>query len=75
MLTWAVGHAPGSMHSYQKIFLCIGGVSAFFIPIVAWMMPNSPTTARFLNKGNDRLIALERIRDNNTGSSCTQKGG
>lgn len=24
MLTWAVGHAPGSMYAYQKIFLVIG---------------------------------------------------
>jgi hypothetical protein len=68
------------MYAYRKIFLCIGmfscrgrdklttgGVSAAFIPIVAWMMPNSPTTARFLRKGDDRLIALDRIRDNNTG--------
>jgi hypothetical protein len=32
-----------------------------------WSLPNSPTDARFLKTDNDRLIAIERLRENNTG--------
>ena len=31
-------------------------------------MPNSPTTAKFLRHGQDRLIAINRLADNNTGT-------
>lgn len=39
--------------------------------VCAWMMPNSPTTAKFLRHGDDRLIALHRIRENNTGTKSS----
>jgi hypothetical protein len=37
-------------------------------PIVYYLLPNSPATAKFLDRGQDRLIALERLRENNTGT-------
>jgi hypothetical protein len=43
-----------------------------FTPLIWWMLPNSPTTASFLRQGNDRLIALERIRENNTGTKVRE---
>lgn len=36
------------------------------------MLPNSPTTAKFLKNGDDRLIALERLRENNTGTKSSK---
>lgn len=68
LIAWGIGHVTKGIHAYQAIFLAVGGVSAFFIPIVAWLLPNSPVTARFLRHGDDRLIALDRIRENNMGT-------
>jgi len=50
----------------------LGSVTLSFTPLIWWMMPNSPTTAKFLRNGNDRLIALERIRENNTGTKTSK---
>jgi hypothetical protein len=36
------------------------------------MLPNDPQTARFLRKGNDRHIALDRLRANQTGANTGQ---
>ncbi|RSH87586.1 uncharacterized protein EHS24_000097 [Apiotrichum porosum] len=68
LIAWGIGHVTKGIYAYQGIFLVVGAVGAFFIPIVAWLLPNSPVTARFLRKGDDRLIALDRIRENNTGT-------
>lgn len=38
------------------------------MPIVMWLLPNHPATAKFLRHGNDRAIAIERLRENNTGT-------
>lgn len=46
----------------------MGGFSLVLVPIVWFLLPNSPTTARFLKKGNDRLIAIDRLAENNTGT-------
>jgi len=46
-------------------------VSLAFVPLIWWMLPNSPTTARFLRNGNDRLLAIERLRENNTGTKAS----
>lgn len=35
------------------------------------MLPNHPATAKFLRNGNDRAIAIERLRDNNTGTKSS----
>lgn len=72
LMAFGVGEGTSRTNSsilpYQGIFLFLGGVSLAFAPLIWWMLPNSPTTAKFLRNGNDRLIALERIRENNTGT-------
>lgn len=35
----------------------MGCFTVFFAPVVFWLLPNSPTTARFLSKGDDRLVS------------------
>jgi len=72
LITWGVGHVNSGIRPYQAIFITIGAISLFFVPIFAFMMPNSPTTARFLRHGDDRLIALHRIRENNMGTKSSK---
>jgi len=50
----------------------MGCISLGFVPLVWWLLPNSPTTAKFLKNGNDRLIAVDRLRENNTGTKASK---
>lgn len=73
LMAFGIGHAGGkSIHAYQGIFLFIGSFSLAFTPLVWYLMPNSPTTAKFLKNGDDRIIALERLRENNTGTKSNK---
>ncbi|ESK92567.1 allantoate permease [Moniliophthora roreri MCA 2997] len=67
LLSWGLGHIKGSLHPYQTIFLFIGCFTVGCSPIVYFVLPDSPTTARFLTP-DERIIALERIRANNQGT-------
>jgi hypothetical protein len=60
-----------SIHAYQAVFLSLGAISIGIQPLVWFMLPNSPATAKFLRHGNDRLIAVERLRENNTGTKVS----
>ncbi|RSH84062.1 hypothetical protein EHS25_005307 [Saitozyma podzolica] len=60
------------IYPYQGIFLYLGAISLGCAPLVWYLLPNSPTTAKFLRHGNDRLIALERVRENNTGTKTSK---
>ena len=74
-MTYGVGEGIVQTNSklfvYQGIMLFLGGFSIAFVPLIWYMLPNSPTTARFLRNGNDRLIAIERLRENNTGTKAS----
>ncbi|BEJ16693.1 hypothetical protein CspHIS471_0600940 [Cutaneotrichosporon sp. HIS471] len=77
LMSYGIGRATersGTILEYQGIFLFIGAVSLGFVPIVWWLLPNSPTTARFLerNGGRDRLIAIHRLKENNTGTKTSK---
>ena len=67
-----IAHTNSKIYTYQGIFLFLGGVSLAFVPLIWYLLPNSPTTAKFLANGNDRLIAIERIRENNTGTKASK---
>ncbi|KAL7424634.1 hypothetical protein Q5752_000318 [Cryptotrichosporon argae] len=73
LLSYAIGTATenGAIKQYQGIFLFIGCVSLAFVPLVWYLLPNSPTTANFLRRGNDRLIAVDRLKENNTGTKAS----
>lgn len=47
----------------------LGLVTVACVPVIWFMMPDSPNSARFLENGNDRAIAVERLRDNNMGAT------
>ncbi|KAJ9092801.1 hypothetical protein QFC21_006677 [Naganishia friedmannii] len=70
LLSYGVGHAAksGKIHAYQAIFICLGLIGVASVPVIAFLLPSHPATAKFLRHGNDRAIALERLRDNNTGT-------
>jgi len=76
LLSFAIGKAVTNGHSsirpYQGIFLFIGSISFAFVPLVWYLMPNSPTTAKFLKNGDDRLIAIDRLKENNTGTKSSK---
>lgn len=74
LLSYAIGKASyGSptIKQYQGIFIFMGGLSLAIAPIVWFLMPNSPTTAKFLKNGDDRIIALDRLKENNTGTKSS----
>lgn len=50
----------------------MGCLSLAASPLVWYLLPNSPTTAKFLRHGDDRLMALERLKENNTGTKVSQ---
>lgn len=68
LISFGVGHVKSGIEPYQGIFIFLGAITLLAVPVFYWMMPDSIATARFLNKGNDRVIAIERLRDNNMGS-------
>jgi hypothetical protein len=76
LLSYAIGKAVTDGHSsirpYQGIFLFIGAISFALVPVVWYLMPNSPTTAKFLKNGDDRLIAIDRLKENNTGTKSSK---
>ncbi|WWC87419.1 uncharacterized protein L201_002308 [Kwoniella dendrophila CBS 6074] len=74
LLSYAIGKATEKsdvLKPYQGIFLFMGCFSLGLVPLVWYLMPNSPTTAKFLKNGNDRLIAIDRLKENNTGTKSS----
>jgi len=72
LLTYGLGHiTTEKLHSYQIIFLFCGLLTACFSIVVFLFLPDSPMQARFL-KGDDKLIAIERLRMNQQGISSRE---
>ncbi|KAG6836539.1 hypothetical protein H0H93_006919 [Arthromyces matolae] len=67
LLTFGLGHIKGSLKSYQIIFLFIGLFTIVISPIIFFVLPDSPTTAKFFNQ-REKVVALERLRANNQGT-------
>ncbi|KZT60604.1 MFS general substrate transporter [Calocera cornea HHB12733] len=69
LVAFGVGHVNNrNILPYQGIFIFLGCLTVACCPIVAFMLPDNPTTARFLKNGNDRVIAIERLRSGNMGT-------
>ncbi|KDQ28582.1 hypothetical protein PLEOSDRAFT_1039770 [Pleurotus ostreatus PC15] len=71
LLSYGLGHINGRLHPYQTIFLFIGLLTAVCAPIVFFVLPDSPTTARFLTH-DEKIVALERLRANNQGTESKE---
>ncbi|KAK3302864.1 allantoate permease [Chaetomium strumarium] len=67
LLSYGLGHIDsGVLKSYQIIFLFCGCLTVTWSIVTLLFMPDSPMTAKFL-KGDDKLIAIERLRMNQQG--------
>ncbi|KAG8723715.1 hypothetical protein FRC09_002053 [Ceratobasidium sp. 395] len=67
LLAFGIGHIGGSLRPYQTIFLFVGLLTLVLSPIVYFVLPDSPTTAKFLSR-EEKVVALERLRANNQGT-------
>nr|XP_018261920.1 allantoate transporter [Kwoniella dejecticola CBS 10117]OBR84078.1 allantoate transporter [Kwoniella dejecticola CBS 10117] len=75
IMSFGIGKATensSTVKEYQGIFFFIGSVSVAFVPVIFFMLPNSPGTARFLRKGNDRVMAIDRLKENQTGTKSSK---
>ncbi|EJU03257.1 MFS general substrate transporter [Dacryopinax primogenitus] len=69
LIAFGVGHVNNpNILPYQGIFIFLGCLTVALTPVVGYMLPDNPTTARFLKNGNDRVIAIERLRSGNMGT-------
>jgi MFS family permease len=67
LMSYGLGHANTKIYSYQLIFIVCGVIAiALSIPTMI-LLPGHPIKARWLND-EQKYIALERIRMNNTGT-------
>ncbi|KAJ1305159.1 hypothetical protein OPQ81_000193 [Rhizoctonia solani] len=67
LIAFGIGHIRGSLRPYQTIFLFIGLLTLVCSPVVYFVLPDSPTTAKFLSR-EEKVVALERLRANNQGT-------
>ncbi|GFZ47569.1 hypothetical protein JCM24511_05313 [Saitozyma sp. JCM 24511] len=54
------------LYVYQILFLTVGLATVITAPLIYWRLDNNPATAKFLTP-QERLWAVERLRNNNTG--------
>lgn len=69
LLTYGLGHINGKLRPYQVIFLFIGLLTIVCSPIVYFVLPDSPSTAKFLSH-EEKIVAFERLRANNQGTEA-----
>ncbi|EJD48687.1 MFS general substrate transporter [Auricularia subglabra TFB-10046 SS5] len=67
LVTFGLGHIQGRLYEYQTIFLFIGLLTIVCSPFVYFILPDSPSKAKFLTR-EEKVIALERLRANNQGT-------
>lgn len=67
LLGFGLGHTHNTaLHSWQLIFLTIGLLNFVTACLFLWLMPDSPSSARFLTH-RQRLIAVKRVAENMIG--------
>ncbi|KAK6387659.1 hypothetical protein LTS17_000928 [Exophiala oligosperma] len=66
IINYGFGSIHGSLDGWQNIFLFAGLLTLFWSLVVLWLMPDDPKRAKFLTE-RERFVALERVRDNNSG--------
>ncbi|KAK1248599.1 hypothetical protein MKX08_006819 [Trichoderma sp. CBMAI-0020] len=66
LITYGLASIHSSLKPYQIIFLFFGIVTVAVSGAMFFWMPDSPTEAKFLTD-NDKIIAIERLRNNQMG--------
>lgn len=67
LLSFAFQHVHASLESWQIFFLVLGCVTIVFGIYMYMVLPNNPTSASFLTE-EEKMIVLEHIRVNQTGT-------
>lgn len=67
LISYGIGHIRNTGIPVWKWFFIIFGILGLVLSAILWyFMPNSPLDCKFLNE-EERMIAVERLRDNRTG--------
>lgn len=66
LITYGLASIHSSMRPYQIIFLFFGVITVLVSGAMFFWMPDSPTEAKFLTD-DDKVIAIERLRNNQMG--------
>ncbi|KAL9092354.1 MAG: hypothetical protein Q9159_000862 [Coniocarpon cinnabarinum] len=66
LLGYGIGHVRGALPSWKYEFLIIGALCCVWGVVLFFCLPDSPVTARLLT-ARERRIAVERLRENQTG--------
>ncbi|KAH7143625.1 major facilitator superfamily domain-containing protein [Dactylonectria macrodidyma] len=66
LITYGLASIDSHMKPYQVIFLFFGAITVGVSVVMYFWMPDSPTEAKFLSD-NDKVIAIERLRNNQMG--------
>lgn len=64
--SFGIGHIQSSLASWRLIFLIWGSITTAWGLIVAFLLPGSPLTTKWLTDA-ERVVALDRVKDNKTG--------
>ncbi|KAH2273816.1 hypothetical protein KXV44_001967 [Aspergillus fumigatus] len=72
LLSFGVGHSHNTnIHSWQLIFLTIGLMNFATGCLFLWLMPDSPSSAKFLTH-RQRVVAVQRVSENMIGVKTKQ---
>lgn len=67
LLGYGLGHATHTaLKSWQLIFLVIGLLNFAWSFVFLWTMPDSPSTAKFLDH-KEKVVAVHRVAENMIG--------
>ncbi|EXJ94140.1 hypothetical protein A1O1_02533 [Capronia coronata CBS 617.96] len=66
IISYGIGHTHTALHPWRLLFLVLGAFSLVWAVMVYFLVPDSPTTARWLND-REKYVCLARIEANNTG--------
>ncbi|RDW61934.1 hypothetical protein BP6252_11367 [Coleophoma cylindrospora] len=71
LITYGIGHAHSSVANWRLIFLVCGGITIVWAVVIYFVLPDTPASASFLTE-RQRMIAVERLRQNRTGVKTTK---
>ncbi|KAF7528440.1 hypothetical protein G7054_g10138 [Neopestalotiopsis clavispora] len=64
--SFGIGHIQSRLDSWRLIFLIWGAITFAWGLLLAFLLPGSPLTAKFLSE-SERALAVDRVKTNNTG--------
>lgn len=66
IVSYGIGHAHTPLQPWRLLFLVLGGFSVLWSIVICAFLPDSPIECWYLSD-REKLICLERVKDNNTG--------